>query len=293
MTTTGTPPPLLVAAVAAILSVSVASAVGFTPPLPDAQVTAAAPSSSTTTSTTLPDAAAADTTDAATVTTTATVATPAAVSTTALAPAGGAKPGEARQPKAGVYRYLVAVEDDEDIAKVEIRSPSPGRFDLTDHDLEQTDHVAWSAGGVTILSTESDGTCDWQPDITALRFPMSVGSQWSADSRCRTTSEDGTSEIHVTATWRVARAERVEVDHVPVDVWVVEEQATIDIIGTYDGEQHNLRQDERATSRFSPQHGLNVSVDVTRTYVQERGTPDEDSFDEKEHRELMGLTPRP
>lgn len=172
---------------------------------------------------------------------------PAAGTTAAQSPPPGASAGSTSDPfapappKAGTYRYRTTTTEDggsteeEDEVTVEDAGTSGDRtrqrIRMENSFGPATNEVSWGSDTMLVESTRfeafGDGECDWEPDMSWFRFPLSAGATWDYTSRCTMTIEGSTVDIVMTSAISVGGRTTTEIGGHTVEVVEIHRDTTV------------------------------------------------------------------
>ena len=199
---------------------------------------------------------------------------PGSVGATGPAGPAPADPGQPTSPTAGTYTYDINEDGDDEVAHVKVERtggpPNDTRIQTVDDYQEDRRVFSWRTDGMYWLeiggADPSEPTCQWEPDILLMKFPVRVGSSWPFDSRCRISDPDfGDIDLHVSGTIKVSGTERVIVGGEPIDTYVVQTDVVTEFSATFEDEPVSSTSEIREISNFAPRIGLDVkSVETSR-----------------------------
>ncbi|HWL64529.1 MAG TPA: hypothetical protein VNP73_01010 [Actinomycetota bacterium] len=172
-------------------------------------------------------------------------------------------PGPPQRPRPGTYRYRITppyVKDPDTTRVLRItNNGSAGQTETLDGELIV--QTAWRADGKYSLQhqfgQQGGVTCDWEPDIRELVFPLKAG-KWSSRASCNP-FEGLVIEREVTS--EITGAAQLIIGGQDTLVWVIRTQAH----QVFRSGQEVIEQDETSRSHFSPKHGLMVRITQRRT----------------------------
>lgn len=154
-----------------------------------------------------------------------------------------------------------------------------------------------SGGGSSDGGEEISGSCDWDPDVQDLAFPLRDGASWTWDSKCDMRSEN----MSGTQTWRgearVTGVETASVGGREVRVLVIERRSekVSDVTYRQEGRESKGRSTFQETTRqlFAPSVSLTVRSDTDFKGTFEGGQPGASGrFEGKTETELVSLDPK-
>jgi hypothetical protein len=200
------------------------------------------------------------------------------------ASAADVRPGDARPPKAGAYRYRQTIDDERtestlritDLGSMRQREASDDGF---------TSETRWREDGKFIEKTTfgaSDAPeCEWDPPTRELKLPLVDGSSWQILGRCA--AGPGVT-ITFTGTTEVTGAARATVGGRRVDVWLMRSEVTL----TTKSPQGSSEQTVSSDDQFSPEYGVYV-----RSVEESEGTDPRTGREttQRSTQELISLTP--
>lgn len=190
-----------------------------------------------------------------------------------------------------------------DREKVE-SSGSSGGFNFSGNaDSER----AWRPNGMFITAESGSGnsgagefsaSCDWEPDVQALAFPLRQGARWAWNSACESRSED----FDLKQTWRgearVTGVETASVGGREVRVLVIERKSerVTDFTFREEGRETKGKSTIQETTRqlFAPSVTLTVRTDSDlKGAFESPGQPGGSArFEGKNESELLSLDPK-
>lgn len=146
--------------------------------------------------------------------------------------------------------------------------------------------------------TEEESECNWEPDRLQLVFPLHVGLEWSWDSTCSTTGDDGEVTTTNKGRARVTGTRDFDIGGRIVSTFVIELTATEDTSGRLGQERDTtftMRSDQRTTSFFAPTVGLSVRVEAEHkqdsTFEGSQGGPQRSKTTQTAVADLLSTEP--
>ncbi len=143
-----------------------------------------------------------------------------------------------------------------------------------------------------------NGTCQWQPPLRRLAFPLRIGATWSWDSRCETKSEDGEFRRRSQGSAKVTGKRTVTVAGKEVAVLVIEVRSTDDVFISREDEGRQFDVTTHAESEGLDLYASSVAL-VVRGERKIKGTSQSSQapgqtarFEGDSLRELLSLDPR-
>lgn len=207
-------------------------------------------------------------------------------------------PPPASPPAPGEYTYRETTDTDtvERRYRIEDRPPAEGEqriegelqflVTLQNESGSVTTITSWRLDAVLALQTifrfpETEGSCDWNPDLTQLVFPLTTETTWSYATGC--SADFGSRQVTIdrTGEFRVVTDERITIADESVSVWRLESKETTRFSGAVERTDQEIR-----TWWFAPKYGLTVREEAHRRHHTADGT--EASSVE---RELVALRP--
>lgn len=123
-----------------------------------------------------------------------------------------------------------------------------------------------------ITETREDGTkrerrgeCNWEPDRLQLVFPLRVGLEWTWDSSCTTSHDQGDVTTTNKGNAKVVGTRDLDVGGRLVSTFIVELSATEDSsgdLGSQRGARFRRHSDQKTTSFFAPTLGLAARIEA-------------------------------
>jgi hypothetical protein len=171
-------------------------------------------------------------------------------------------PGPAAPPAPGTYRYRTVSDEGERVEDTVITDVERSDGQVVQQvrgqqgGFESDDTVVWTDDRVVVRAStyrfgDSEGDCDWEPDVVQATLPLSIGASWASDSKCTVTGFGPTPIIvRQERTSKVVGLERRRIAGEVLDLWVIEADATVEFSG------FTVQGDVKAW--FSPRHGLIV-----------------------------------
>ena len=183
-------------------------------------------------------------------------------------------------------------------------SGSSGGFDFSGNaDRER----AWRGNGMFITTENSGGggggesvqsSCDWEPDVQELAFPLKQGTTWSWNSSCESKSENFDSKQTWRGQARVTGVQTASVGGREVRVVVIERKSerVVEFTMRRDGRETKGKSTFQETTRqlFASSVALTVRTDTDmRGSFESPGQPGgSGQFEGKMESELLSLDPK-
>lgn len=184
-------------------------------------------------------------------------------------------------------------------------SGSSGGFDFSGNaDRER----AWRPNGMFITSESGGGggeggesfnaSCDWEPDVQDLAFPLKQGAVWTWNSSCESRSENFDSNQTWRGEARVTGVQTASVGGREVRVLVIERKSerVVDFTMRRDGRENKGKSTIQETTRqlFAPSVALTVRTDTDLKGAFESSSQPGGSgqFQGKAESELRSLDPK-
>lgn len=166
---------------------------------------------------------------------------------------------------------------------------------------------AWRGDGMFVTRESGAGegggesfeaSCDWEPDVKELAFPLRQGAAWNWKSACESKSE----KMDIKQTWegtaRVTGVQTASVGGKEVRVLVIERQSvrTADTTFRRDGRefQANSRFEEKTRQLYAPSVALTIRTDteIKGTFESPGQPGGSGQFEGKGETELRSLDPK-
>ena len=183
-------------------------------------------------------------------------------------------------------------------------SGSSGGFDFSGNaDRERS----WRGDGMYITSESGggsgggesfDSSCDWQPDVKELAFPLKQGAAWTWDSTCESRSENFDSKQSWRGEARVTGVQTASVGGREVRVLVIERKSerVVDFTMRREGRETKGKSTFQETTRqlYAPSLALTVRTDTDlKGSFESPGQPGgSGQFQGKMETELQSLDPK-
>jgi len=186
------------------------------------------------------------------------------------------------------------------------KSESSGSSDGFDFSGNADKERAWRANGMFITAESGGGSgggesfnasCDWEPDIQDLAFPLKQGAIWSWNSTCESKSENFDSKQTWRGEARVTGVKTASVGGREVRVLLIERKSerTNDFTVRQDGRETKGKSTFQETTQqlYAPSIALTVRTDTdVRGSFESSGQPGgSGQFEGKMESELLSLDP--
>ena len=222
--------------------------------------------------------------------------------------------------QASAGTFTTQIDDDREVT-FRYESAPPANGEQRDHEKTESSgssggfnfsgtgdrQRAWRTNGM-FVTTESGGgsseggeevtaSCDWEPDIQELAFPLRQGASWSWDSTCESKSENFDSSQRWRGQARVTGVQTASVGGREVRVLVIERQSERTADSTYrqDGREMKSKSVFQETTRqlFAPSVALTIRTDTDFKGSFEGSQPGASGrFEGKMETELRSLDPK-
>ena len=222
------------------------------------------------------------------------------------------------QASAGTFTTQV---NDEDEATLRYESAPPVDGETRDHEKAESSgssggfdfsgnadrERAWRSNGMFITADSGGGggggesfsaSCDWQPDVQELAFPLKQGAAWTWNSTCESRSENFDSNQSWRGEARVTGVQTASVGGREVRVLVIERKSerVIEFTMRRDGRETKGKSTIQETTRqlYAPSVALTIRTDTDmKGSFESPGQPGgSGQFQGKAEQELRSLDPK-